>query len=627
METFDCVVVGAGWHGLAAAKQYRVTNPGRSLVVFDGQSTVGGTWAAERLYPGLKSNNLLGTYEYPDFPMSSARFKVPVGSHIPGDALHEYFKAYAAEFGIAEHIRLRTRVLSAEHVDDAEGGWILTVASTGTDDDDQGQQQEQEQQQQQQQQTRVKARRLILATGLTSEAFLPQFDGQETFGGRVFHGKHFRQNRDTLKTARSVVVFGGTKFAWDAAYAYATAGVETHMVIRSSGHGPCWIAPPYVTPFKRWIEKLAHIRALTWFSPCIWGGADGFGRIRKFLHGTALGRRIVDAFWRILGGDVMSLNGFDAHPETAKLKPWLEPMFVGSSFSILNYETDFFQLVRDGKIRVHISEISRLSPGKVHLADGVRLAADVLLVNTGWKQVPPLRFLPEGIERELGLPHLPDGDGHGHGDGGGGATGDDLACRPGALEQADAQILARFPRLRREPVWNRAYRPLTEQAGVRTAEAVTPCTPLAPFVLHRFMVPPSGRLLRARDVAFVGMVANFSTAITAHLQGLWVGAYFRGALPLGGGGGGESGDHLEALRREALLHNRFGRWRYPVDWGSSRAPSFIFDAVPYFDLLLRDLGLEAHRKGGLLAEVLSPYGPEDYQTVNEEWAKKVQAAP
>ncbi|KAL2151338.1 hypothetical protein VTH82DRAFT_6436 [Thermothelomyces myriococcoides] len=612
METFDCVVVGAGWYGLGAAKQYRFTNPESSLVVFDAQSTLGGTWAAERLYPGLRSNNLVGTYEYPDFPMSTARFKVPAGSHIPGEVIHEYLKAYAAEFGIADLIRLRTKVLSAEHLDEPEGGWILTIASTGTGDDPG-------------QQTRVKARRLIVATGLTSEVFLPHFDGQETFGGRVFHSKHFRQNRDTLKTAKSVVVFGGSKFAWDAAYAYATAGVETHMVIRSSGHGPCWMSPPYVTPLKRWIEKLAHIRALTWFSPCIWGNADGFVRIRNFLHGTALGRKIVDVYWSILDNDVKTLNGFDSHPETAKLKPWLGAMFVGTSFSILNYETDFYQLVRDGKIRIHISEITRLSPGKVHLSDGVQLAADVLLVNTGWKQVPPIRFLPEGIDRELGLPHALDD--HSRTDG-------DLACQQGAIEQADSQILERFPRLRQEPVWNRAYIPLTKQTGVKAADTVTPFTPLTPFVLHRFMVPPSARFLRTRDVAFIGMLANFSGAMTAHLQGLWVGAYFRGLLhPLprllnggdsgGSGVGNGGGDDLEALRCEALLHNRFGKWRYPVDWGSSRAPSFIFDAVPYFDLILRDLGLETYRKGGLLAEVLSPYGPEDYQTVNEEWAKKV----
>ncbi|KAL2018023.1 hypothetical protein VTK56DRAFT_1339 [Thermocarpiscus australiensis] len=598
METFDCVVVGAGWYGLAAAKQYRFAHPVNSLVVFDGQSTLGGTWAAERLYPGLKSNNLLGTYEYPDFPMSTARFNVKAGSHIPGAVIHDYLKAYAAEFGIAEHIRLRTRVLSAEHQDTAEGGWVLTIAFPDADD--------------KQQQKRVGARRLVIATGLTSEAFLPHFDGQETFGGRIFHGKHFQQNRDTLDTAKSAVVFGGTKFAWDAAYAYATAGVQTHMVIRSSGHGPCWMSPPYVTPLKKWVEKLANIRALTWFSPCVWGEVDGYARTRNFLHGTALGRRIVDGFWSILGADVMALNKFDAHPETAKLKPWLGAMFVGTSFSILNYETDFFQLVKDGKIRVHISEITRLSPGKVHLSDGVQLEADVLLANTGWKHVPPVQFLPEGIDKELGLPHTLDTT----------PTREDLACQQDLIDQADEQILERFPRLKNEPVWNKAYKPLTDQAGIDSQDAVTPCTPLTSFMLHRFMVPPSARFLRTRDVAFVGMVSNFSNTLTAHLQGLWVAAYFVGRLAPDRD---PSPARVDALRREAVLHNRFGRWRYPVDWGS-RAPSFIFDAVPYLDLLQRDLGLDPRRKKGALAEAFSPYGPEDYRTVSDEWAAAAPAA-
>ena len=37
--------------------------------IFDGGVSVGGTWALERLHPDLDSNDLLGTFEYPDFPI------------------------------------------------------------------------------------------------------------------------------------------------------------------------------------------------------------------------------------------------------------------------------------------------------------------------------------------------------------------------------------------------------------------------------------------------------------------------------------------------------------------------------------------------------------------------------
>lgn len=370
------------------------------------------------------------------------------------------------------------------------------------------------------------------------------------------------------------------------------------------------------------------MRFLTWMSPCVWGEVDGYGGIRRLLHGTWLGRTLVDGFWAVLGRDALARMGYDAHPETAKLKPWTEAMFTGASFSIRNYDTDLFAHVRSGRVRVHASDITHLSAGRVHLADGTALASEALLANTGWKHVPPLRFLPAGIEKELGIPHAwaaadaADADDA------------DLANNKRLMARADAEILRRFPRLRREPVWNRHYVPLVEQEGISSGDAVMPCKALTPYMLHRFVAPASARLLRARDVAFVGVVSNFSNMICAHVQGLWIAAYFAGALrpaaraPGGGGGGAgddddDDGDDTDAdaaaaLRYETVLHNRFGRWRYPVDWGA-RSPSFIFDAVPYLDLLLRDLGLAIHRKGGWWAEMTAPYGPEDYRTVNDEW--------
>ncbi|KAI8630335.1 FAD/NAD(P)-binding domain-containing protein [Xylariaceae sp. FL1651] len=599
MERFDCAIVGAaGWYGLAAARQFHHTQPDCSLAVFDSQSSLGGTWADERLYPGLKSNNLLGTYEYPGFPMSSDKFDVKPGEHIPGKSINSYLKSYAEHNGIANLIHLNTKVLSAEHQDTDDGGWILTTATAN------------------QSEKKVFVRRLVLATGLTSEAFLPHFEGQENFGGKIFHGKYFKQNSDTLKTAKAVTVFGATKFAWDAVYAYATAGVKVNWVIRSSGHGPCWIAPPYVTPLKKWIEKLANMRLLTWFSPCIWGDADGYTRIRSFYHGTAMGRFIVDSFWKILGGDVMTLNKYDAHPDTAKLKPWTEAMFTGASFSILNYEQDIMEFVKSDMVDVHVGEIDHLSPGKVHLADGTGFPSDVLLANTGWKHVPTIKFLPEGIEKELGIPHeLADN-----------APAEDLANQRRLIERADKEILQRFPRLRQQPVWNKHYKPLTDQKGIDSNDEVTPCTPLTPYMLYHFLVPPSSRFLRTRDVAFTGMISNFSNTITAHISGLWISAYFSGQLTIDPAAtlddsNLDDGESLRKLQYETVLFNRWGKWRYPTDWGNKN-PNFIFDAVPYLDLLQRDLGLNPYRKHGWFAEMTDPYGPEDYQDINDEWLRK-----
>jgi cation diffusion facilitator CzcD-associated flavoprotein CzcO len=57
-------------------------------VILDEAASVGGTRALERLYPGLDSNNLLGTFEYPEFPMKPGEFPVRQDQHIPGEVLY-----------------------------------------------------------------------------------------------------------------------------------------------------------------------------------------------------------------------------------------------------------------------------------------------------------------------------------------------------------------------------------------------------------------------------------------------------------------------------------------------------------------------------------------------------------
>lgn len=589
MERVDCVVIGTGWYGLGAAKQYHCLNPDSSLVVFERESSIGGTWADHRIYPGLKSNNLLGTYEYPDFPMATKVFGVEKNNYVPGSVLNTYLKAYAAKFGITELVRFNSKVKVAEHVDTAEGGWKLTVFNSKTNTENS-----------------LYTRHLIVATGQTSDAFLPHFEGQETFGGPVFHTKDFLKHADTIQKDNSVTILGGSKSSWDAVYAYASAGVKVNWVIRSSGHGPCWMSPSYVTPLKRWIESLANTRLLTWFSPCIWGTASGYTGIRNFLHGTAIGRAIVNGFWNVLGGDVMALNKYDSHPDTAKLKPWTPAMFTGPTFSILNYDSNFFDLVKSDLVNIYIGEINHLSPGKVHLADGTELESSAFIANTGWKHVPGLKFLPEGIEKELGIPHTHTKF----------ASEEDLGDYQPLLEKADAEIFYRFPRLKDQPVWNKNYVPITQQEGISSDDKAAPCKPLTGYMLYHFILPASERFLKHRDIAFSGVVSNFSNPINAYVQGLWISAYFNGQLrhdPAAAVGDTEA---MTKLQYETVLHNRFGQWRYPTDW---RAPSFIFDAVPYLDLLLNDLGLKTHRKKSALDEIFGFYDPSDYRTVNEEW--------
>jgi cation diffusion facilitator CzcD-associated flavoprotein CzcO len=507
---------------------------------------------------------MLGTYEYPDFPMDAETYGVKDGQHIPGHVIHRYLSDYAKKTGVFSQTRFDTKVLEASKVSD-DGEWMLK-----TDNNDL---------------LTISTSRLVVATGLTSTPFIPTFTGAEHFtkSGLFIHSRDFNKHTDRLfNKSSSVTVLGGSKSAWDVAYACATRNVPVNLVIRSTGQGPTWMAPPYVTPAKAWLEKLVHRRFLTWLSPCIWGNEDGYSGVRHFLHGTWLGRKLVDAFWWVLSTDANALMGYDKHPETQKLKPRNSAFWTGSGLGILNFDGDFLQLVREGKVKVHIADVTELGDGNVFLSDGTQLDTDAVVCATGWKARPPLKFLPEGLDAALGLP----------------SSTPLSPSSESASEAANAEILSRFPRLQKQP-----KTPIP--GGDTTADGTT-----QPFTLYRFIAPPSA-VLSDPSIAFAGMITTISTPLCASLQALWITAYLSSSLS-------RTASSTAQAEKQAILHARFGRWRYPCGYGG-RFPDFVFDAVPYLDMLLRDLGLEYKRKGSWWKEILEAYGPEDYAGIVEEW--------
>ncbi|KAL2819977.1 hypothetical protein BJX63DRAFT_333750 [Aspergillus granulosus] len=606
IESLDLVVIGAGWSGLAALKTYRQIYPLASTCLLESASTVGGVWACDRLWDGLKANNLRGTYEYSDFPMDDS-FGVKIGEHIPGHVVQRYLQRYCEEFKLESAIRLGARVTVVEHVEPEPGEfpWKITyvLSESGTE-------------------RTVQTRKLILATGLTSQPYLPDLPGSSSFSRPVFHSSampHYHKSVVTNPSSR-IAVYGATKSAWDAVYAAATAGASVDWIIRDNGHGPAWMSPAYVTPLKRWLEKLVTTRLLTWFSPCIWNDpvAEGVGsRVRSFLHGSWLGRKITDTFWSILGNDVITLNKFDSHPETKKLKPWISPFWVASGLSILNYPTNFFDLVtKTDKVRIHTDHITSLAEnGTIHLANSPDLLnIDALIVASGWKPMPEIEFRPKALVSDLGYPSA-------------------LDPLPTSLTSAaDEEILRRFPRLATRPVVARPspYTPLAEDAQSEKQA-------LHPYRLTRFIVPV-GKLAKERSVAFIGVPMTINTSLVAQTQALWITAFFSNRLSLAEittetcppavaallkKTTPDEEDHREAdILWETALHTQFGYHRYPGGLGK-RNPDFVFDAIPYVDILLRDLGVEGVRKlSSGWKRFFEPCGVEDYVGFWGEWMKK-----
>lgn len=483
--------------------------------------------------------------------------------HIPGEHVNEYLHEYAQKFGLLPSMRLNSAVKSA--ADNGPAGWTLTVLQQHSPST---------------KEYSITARKLVLATGLTSEPFMPTLVGKENFSAPIYHSSAFAKASHGLDTFKRVVLLSGAKFSWDIACAYASAGVQVDWVIRKSGHGPCWMLPNRLTPLKIIPELLLQTRLITWLSPCIWD--DGFVFIRKFFHQHWLGRKIVDAFFKKMQHSAEESNGYDEHPETAKLKPWDDVFFIGTNRGLLNYGVDFFEFVRNGSIRVHIADITHLSHQRVHLSDGNALDADVLICGTGWKDTPQLNFT---TEKELGLP--------GH--------------KPASLQkhiaQADAEIFTNCPKLRNQPV-PRNIKPMSD----KPLEFL-----LEPYRLYRFMIPPA--FIESRTLAFAGTYRSPATTIIAQTQALWITAFFDNQIPTLR----SSDEHTAAhIAYETVLHTQFGKWRYSRGFGA-RFPELWFDCLPYVDLMLKDIGVENRRKASWWKECFTPYMPMDYIGIVAEY--------
>lgn len=601
---YEVVVVGAGLQGLAVAKTFLQIEPGLNLIILDSTQTVGGVWGRDNLYPGLRSNNLRGTFEYTDFPMTD-QLGVQREEHIPGQVIYDYFRQYADKHGLSGRIKLGAKVKIARKI---QGGWQLDTEFSNLHGDEAS--------------TTVQHRtvtctKLIIASGITSSPRPIDIPTQPAFKAPIVNFARFRHEATSLLSdpvIQHVAVVGGSKAAYDAVYLLATHGKRVSWIIRASGYGPAYMAPAhiYLGPFRCWLEKLTSVRLLTLFSPCVWGHSDGFGFLRSMLHSTSAGRWLVDKFWTKLTSDLITQTELDHHDELKKLIPKQPVFWYASGLSILNYPTNIQDYIKNGQVNIIRRDIRCLDKSNsIVFHDGSALEVDALICATGWQIPTNIKFLPESIHSDLGIPSV--------------AYSDSQQEMWSQLDKkADMEILNRFPYLASGP------QALLNPDSVNMDRLGTM---LPRWRLWRGMAPPG---LADRSIVFLGMMSVLHSAVRSEISSLWAYAYLNNRLdnPVSISTtcsdlkkSSPSSAELQDKRTspdmmlyDTALFNRFGRWRYPMGYGA-QFPDFVFDCVPYFDLLLRDMGLKSWRKGwSWLGEIFGgSYGQEDYRGLVDEW--------
>ncbi|MEV3901002.1 NAD(P)/FAD-dependent oxidoreductase [Mycobacterium sp. NPDC050551] len=179
-EAVDAVVVGAGFAGLYALHKLR--EQGLTVRVFEAAPDVGGTWYYNR-YPGARCDVESVDYCY-SFSEDLQQGWTWTEKYATQAEILRYINWVADKLDLRRGITFNARVTSAV-LDEESLRWTVTTDTGAV----------------------VCARFCLMATGPLSAALTPQFDGLDTFGGRIYHTADWPHEGVDF-TGRRVAVIG-----------------------------------------------------------------------------------------------------------------------------------------------------------------------------------------------------------------------------------------------------------------------------------------------------------------------------------------------------------------------------------------------------------------------------------
>jgi dimethylaniline monooxygenase (N-oxide forming) len=174
-------VIGAGCSGLAAIKC--CLDEGIEPVCFERESDIGGLWnysstpkiGKGSVYESCVINTSKEMMAFSDFPPPE-----DFPTFMPHKYVLKYFRLYAENFGLLDHIKFQTsvdRVVPAEDYEET-GRWRVTFTS-GTNspvtDIFDG---------------------VLICTGHHTYPYIPKFRGMENFKGTSIHSHSYRDSKD-----------------------------------------------------------------------------------------------------------------------------------------------------------------------------------------------------------------------------------------------------------------------------------------------------------------------------------------------------------------------------------------------------------------------------------------------
>jgi cation diffusion facilitator CzcD-associated flavoprotein CzcO len=328
------IVVGAGVAGIASALALK--DAGLQPLVLDQADRVASSWRSR--YDSLQLNTWRRFSQLPgrSFPKGTPTFP-------SRDQLIEHIDRHAGEEGL--DLRLGTRV---ERIERDDEDWVVHTSAG-----------------------ELRARQVIVATGLDQAPVVPDWPGRDSFEGDLLHSSEYRNPRP-FEGKRVLVVGPGS------------SGMEIAHELAEGGAAKVWLSvrtPPNIV-LREGIGPVPGDLLATW----LWHLP------------TPIADRIARFGARMDFGD-LSEYGLP-EPETGL---FAAVRTKGKVPAIVDGEV--IEAIKAGRIEV-VAALAALDAGGVELADGARVEPESVICATGYQRAlePVVGHL--GVLGERGMPKV-----------------------------------------------------------------------------------------------------------------------------------------------------------------------------------------------------------------------------
>jgi len=344
-EHFDIIIVGSGLSGVDAAYHLQTSCRGKTYVILESRSAIGGTWDLFR-YPGIRSDSDMFTFGYPFRPWQSN------AAIADGQSIRTYIRETAEAYGIDRRIRFRHRVKSASW-SSADALWTIDVERGD-----------------ERAPARFTCNFLFGCTGYYDYAsgYTPEFVGAEKFAGQIVHPQHWPETLDY--GGKRVVVIGSGATAVTIIPVIAEKAAHVTMLQRS----PTYIVSrpaedKLATALRRRLPTRIAYAIARWYYVLF--GLYFYNLSRR--KPRAVKKWIVSQARAQLGADYDVLTHF-----TPRYNPWDQRLCLAP-------DADFFRAIKSGKADVVTDKIASFTADGIRLQSGRELDADIIVTATGLK--------------------------------------------------------------------------------------------------------------------------------------------------------------------------------------------------------------------------------------------------